>query len=311
MEAAVRGNVTRALAPALLVLALVGFVAIASTGSRPAGTDDTRRPADALLDIFYSFALVALILAAAILVWGLMQRRRIAAGYASGRRRRRTGLVTFFVVAAAIGAFGYWRLRDAGLPTSEQLEDVIVPRRGPATSFREDELPPGYEAEFAWIPVIVVVVLAALGLAAAHVSARRRRRRSADEDAVAHAFVEVLEDTLDDLRAEVDPRKAVIAAYARLERTLAAHGSARQAAETPEEYLARILPRLAIDRRSIRRLTDLFTRAKFSQHDVDAGMKEEAIEALAQVRDELRVAAEVALRKPTTPSPLQTREERA
>jgi hypothetical protein len=305
-----RGNALRALAPGVLVLALVGFVAIASRGSRPAGAGETRRPADALLDIFFSFALVALIPAAAMLVWGLMQRREIAERVASGRFRR-TGLVTFLAVAAAIGVFGYWRLRDPRLPTSEQLEDVIVPRGGPPTSIGDGDPPPAYEAEFAWIPVIVVVVLAALGLAAAHVSARRRRRRSADEDAVAHALVEVLEGTLDDLRAEVDPRKAVIAAYARLERTLALHGFARTAAETPEEYLARILPRLAIDRRSIRRLTDLFTRAKFSQHDVDAGMKEEAIEALAQVRDELRVAAEDALRKPTTPSPLQTREERA
>jgi hypothetical protein len=305
-----RGNAMRALAPGLLVLVLVGLVAIASTGSRPAGTDDTRKPADALLDIFFSLALVALIPAAAILIWGLMQRKEIAEGFASGRFRR-TGLVAFFVVVAAIGAFGYWRLRDPRLPTSEQLQDVIIPGEAPTRPAGESELPSAYEAEFAWIPVIVVVVLATLGLVAAHVSARRRRRRYADEDAVAHALVEVLEDTLDDLRAEVDPRKAVIAAYARLERTLAAHGSARRAAETPEEYLARILPRLAIDRRSIRRLTDLFTRAKFSQHEVDAGMKEEAIDALVQVRDELRAAAEDALREPATPSPLQTREQRA
>lgn len=305
-----RRNALRALAPGLLVLALVGFVAIASTGSRQAGTGDTRRPADALLDIFFSFALVALIPAAAILVWGLMQRREIAERVASGRFRR-TGLVTFLMLAAVLGAFGYWRLRDPRLPTSEQLEDVIVPRGGPATSFGEGDPPPAYEAEFAWIPVIAVIVLATLGLAAAHVSARRRRRRWAEQDIVAHALVEVLEETLDDLRAEVDPRKAVIAAYARLERTLAAHGSARRAAETPEEYLARILPRLAIDRRSIRRLTDLFTRAKFSQHDVDAGMKAEAIDALAQARDELRAATEDALRETQALSPLRTREERA
>ena len=33
---------------------------------------------------------------------------------------------------------------------------------------------------------------------------------------------------------------------------------------------------------------DLFSRAKFSQHVVDVGMKEEAIAALEQVRDQLR-----------------------
>jgi Domain of unknown function (DUF4129) len=300
-----RGNAVRALAPGLLVLALVGVVAIASTGSNPAGTGATRRPADILLDIFFSFAVVALIPAAAILVWGLMQRKEIAEGYASGRFRR-TGLLTFFMVAAVLGAIGYWRRPEPRPPNTQQLEDIIIPR-GNATSFGEGEPPPQYEAEFAWIPVIVVVILAAVGFGAYYESRRRRRRRWAAEEAVTESLVEMLEDTLDDLRAEVDPRKAVIAAYARLERTLAAHGSAREAAETPEEYLQRILPRLAVDRRSIRRLTDLFTRAKFSQHDVDGGMKEEAIDALTQVRDELRAASVEAATEPPPPSPLQTR----
>jgi hypothetical protein len=308
----VGGRPTRALAPALIVLALVAFVAVASTGSaRPAGTGETRRPADVLLDIFFSFVLVAFIPAAAMLIWGLMQRKEIAQGFASGRFGRRSGLVTFLLVAAALGLFGYWRLRDPQLQLSEQFEDVIVPRGGPATSFGEEETPPQYEAEFAWIPVLVVVLLGALAFAAHYASARRRRRRWGEREAAAEALAEVLDDTLDDHRAEVDPRKAVIAAYARLERTLAAHGAARKAAETPEEYLVRILPGLAVERRSIRRLTDLFTRAKFSQHEVDTGMKEEAIDALAQVRDELRAAAAAADAEPPAPSPLRAGEGRA
>jgi hypothetical protein len=80
-----------------------------------------------------------------------------------------------------------------------------------------------------------------------------------------NALAVVREDTLDDLRAEQDPRRAIIAAYARLERVLAAFGL---------------------------RLTDLFTRAKFSLHEVDAGMKHEAIEALTIARDELLAAEE-------------------
>jgi hypothetical protein len=306
-----RGNAVRALAPGLLVLALVGVVAIASTGSNPAGTGETRRPSDILLDIFFSFALFALIPAAAMLVWGLMQRREIAEGFASGRFKR-TGLVTFLMVAAVLAAFGYWRRPEPRPPNTEQLEDVIIPRGSP-TSFGDGDPPPQYEAEFAWIPVIVVVTLAAVGFAAAYASKRQRRRRWAAEEAVTASLVEMLEETLDDLRAEVDPRKAVIAAYARLERTLAAHGSGRKAAETPDEYLRRILPRLAVDRSSIRRLTDLFTWAKFSHHEVDGGMKEEAIDALTQVLDELRAstAAERATEPPQPPSPLQTREESA
>ena len=51
----------------------------------------------------------------------------------------------------------------------------------------------------------------------------------------------MLTETLDDLRSEPDPRKAVIGAYAKMERTLAARGLPRHESEAPEEYLARIL----------------------------------------------------------------------
>ncbi len=64
------------------------------------------------------------------------------------------------------------------------------------------------------------------------------------------------------------------------------------AAETSDEYLSRVLRDLELDSGAVERLTRLFTRAKFSQHDVDIAMKEEAIGALEQVRDELRLARE-------------------
>ena len=40
-----------------------------------------------------------------------------------------------------------------------------------------------------------------------------------------------------------------------------------------------------------RRLTRLFERAKFSEHAIDVRMKEDAIDAVGAVRDELRVLA--------------------
>jgi hypothetical protein len=119
------------------------------------------------------------------------------------------------------------------------------------------------------------------------VAARRRRPVSEDEK-IARELAAALDDSLDALRAEPDPRRAVIAAYARLERVLAAHRLERLQSETPNEYLSRILDDLEVERQSVRRLTDLFTEAKFSQHTVNAQMKEDAIEALTTVRDELR-----------------------
>ena len=99
-----------------------------------------------------------------------------------------------------------------------------------------------------------------------------------------------VDESLDDLRAEPDPRRAVIAAYARLERVLAAYRLPRRPAEAPFEYLGRMLAELSVTPEAARRLTDLFERAKFSQHAVGADMKEEAISALETVRDDLLAA---------------------
>jgi len=284
-----RGNAVRTLIPGLVVLALVAVVAVAATGSTPSTSGGTRKPADALLDTFFSLTLLLFIPAAAILIYGLMQRKAIAAEVAS-RRYPRTGFVGFATLLVTLGAIGYWKRGERGLEPADEIVDPIPgvpsptgppPERGVVQS--------AYEPEFAWIPVLVVLGLAALGALAAYLSARRRKRARGTEE-VAEALAAVLEDMLDDLRAEADPRRAVIAAYARLERVLAAHGLARRAAETAEEYLARILPELDVEPRSVRRLTDLFTRAKFSPHMVDVGMKEEAIAALSTVRDELQAA---------------------
>ncbi len=103
-----------------------------------------------------------------------------------------------------------------------------------------------------------------------------------------------VEITIDDLRRENDPRRAVVAAYASMERILAAHGLARRRAETPFEYLARVLRELHVGEDAVRSLTQLFEYAKFSAHEIDAGMKEEAIVALSAVRDDLRADVAVA-----------------
>jgi hypothetical protein len=97
--------------------------------------------------------------------------------------------------------------------------------------------------------------------------------------------------SLDDLENEPDPRRAVIRAYARMERALGSYGFARHPSETPLEYLARALSSLRVGRRSIERLSALFERAKFSQHEIDLTMKSDALAALGALRDELAGAA--------------------
>ncbi len=90
-----RASAPRAFLPAILVLALVAVVAVAATGSTRGGTDETRRPSDLVLDTFFTFALLALVPAAALLIYGLMQRKAIAEEIASGKYRRSGMLISF------------------------------------------------------------------------------------------------------------------------------------------------------------------------------------------------------------------------
>ena len=157
--------------------------------------------------------------------------------------------------------------------------------KDPATS-----QPESYEPQFRWVPVIVVGLLI-LGIGGAMaVLAVRRKREELENAPVALALSEVLAETLDDLRREVDPRRAVIRAYARMEQTLAAKGLPRREAEAPLEYLVRALDAVQASGHSVRRLTQLFQRARFSTHEIDVGMKDDAIDALSGLRAELEAA---------------------
>lgn len=283
-----RGNAARALVPALGVLALVGVVAVAATGSTGRGSAGTRRPSDLVLDTFFSFALLAMLPAAALLVYGLMQRREIAQEIASGKYRR-SGPAAFIAFALLFGLFWYFGPRRLGSPFTRDEETVEIDLLRPRP--QRPESGETYHPEFAWIPVLVVLGLAAIGIGAYVVAARRRARAlDSAESRLAEQVADVVDESLDDLRTEPDARRAVIAAYARLERALAASGLPRLRHETAGEYVARILGKLEVDKRAVKRLTDLFTWAKFSQHEVDTGMKDEAIDALVHVRDELREA---------------------
>ena len=141
----------------------------------------------------------------------------------------------------------------------------------------------------------LIPALALAGGIAAGVATRHRLRHGDDLEAevqLARALDEVLADTLEDLRAEHDPRKAVIEVYARMEQTFAAYRVPRDPAETPVEYVSHVLDRLSVSGAAVRRLTRLFERAKFSTHTIDVGMKDEASGTLGDLRAELEAGHE-------------------
>ena len=99
-----------------------------------------------------------------------------------------------------------------------------------------------------------------------------------------------LDESLDDLRTDPDLRRAIIAAYARMETALAAAGIPRHPAEAPLEYVERALLSLDTSAEAVRRLTDLFEWARFSHHEPEPSMRDDAVDALVAVRDELRAS---------------------
>jgi hypothetical protein len=68
------------------------------------------------------------------------------------------------------------------------------------------------------------------------------------------------------------------------------HGLRREASETATEYLQRILLGLTTRVDAVGRLTGLFEQAKFSDHPIDGRMKQDAIDSLRVIRDDLQVA---------------------
>ena len=224
-------------------------------------------------------------------VYIFLVRKDAVADALATRARRRPWVST---VILAIG-FSLLAVFIRWLSTDEGLRQRIAARlhRGHAASPTAGELGASrrYEPQFAWGPVVLVVALVLVAVVALYLSHRARRRMLDPLSAsLLPALADVLDETLDDLRAEQDPRRAVIAAYARMERALGAYGLPRHPSEAPDEYLQRIFADLDVSRLATSRLTALFSWAKFSGHDVAPEMKQEAIEALEAVREELRAA---------------------
>jgi Domain of unknown function (DUF4129) len=315
------------------VVAAAGLLAVVAMGSRrgPLGRGEGRPtyPAD-LVDTLLALLLVGGLAAGVLAVIALLPDQRLRTP-----RARRGGLLSVLLPLALV--LVVWLFREplgllgdlAGGPPP-----TSIPPDPAATAAAE---PP--RADPGVVPVLVagVAVLAMAGIVVGQLLAERRRR--GPPRTPAELLVELLDDTLDDVEREPDPRRAVIAAWARMERGLAAAGLPRRASEAPLEYAGRVLATAAdpapagppvppgnppgvprtppagqpghpvggvagggaprsrgvprtppVRPASVRRLTDLFERAKFSHHTIDRAMRDEAVAALRAVRADLAAA---------------------
>ena len=282
----------KAAAAGLLLSGLLALVMLGSRGSHPGGQarlHEREVPAQAANDlltivaIVYVLAVIVLIVAA---YWLRTERVR-------QKSRWLSQLVMLVLLMGAVALLAS-RISHTGLGERLRRGAEQAQQREPTTGRRTPTLPnrpvARRPAELDWLLVALIGV--GLVLTAVVVRARRRQPAAAteDEESVTEELATVVRDTIDDLRREPDARRAVIAAYARMERILGQHGNGRSPSEAPFEYLARVLLRLRVRAPAVKDLTELFERAKFSTHEIDQPMKERAIAALVSVREDLEAA---------------------
>jgi len=279
-------NSRRPLIGAVGLVALLAIVAVASRAHTPAG-GGTTRGVDGRILVEYVL-LIMLALSAVVIPVGIYLfvsgRNDDLAAQLPERKNWMWPLFWFMAGAAVVSVIllrSGW-LRSHGHEIKNPLQALVNLGKGQKES--------NVASTFDWGPVVVVgsislVVIAALGFWALQ---HRRQRAAAKQAIPAAEFAAAVERTIADLRAEPDPRRAVIAAYAQMEQALGLAGLPRQLSEAPREYLGRVLPQVGAGADSVGRLTSLFERAKFSPHAIDETMKEEAISALESLRDDLQ-----------------------
>jgi Domain of unknown function (DUF4129) len=146
------------------------------------------------------------------------------------------------------------------------------------------------------VPLAGLVVLAALALVVVWQHQRRTARAAAPPGAGAadtgpHPAVSPLAAAVASgtsaLAAIAGPREAIIGCYAAMEESLAAAGSPRLAADTPEELLDRVVSGGFIRTSAAARLTALFREARFSPHRLGDAQRGAAESALADIARDL------------------------
>jgi multisubunit Na+/H+ antiporter MnhB subunit len=273
-----------------LALGLIGLlivVALAARGGHPSGDGHfvSRAVPATLQDSLVTLLAIAYVVAIVAVIVLFFKRRPLQEPRESRWLRNYIAVLVVMLLATF---FGSWAIRHAHWRDNDANPAPVNGQTRPKG--RLTQLPPGATrpAHFQWPLALGLLGLVIVGGVVVYIRERRPSSPLRIDGALEAELARAVETTIDDLRRERDARRAVIAAYADMERVLAAHGLARRPAEAPLEYLARVLRGLDVRESAVQSLTRLFEYAKFSGHDIDAAMKEEAITALIAVRDDLQ-----------------------
>jgi MFS family permease len=280
-------RLTRRIAIAALVVPALVLVAFAARSYQPFGGEPgaERAASTTFVDSLFT---IALVLGAALALILLYMRTRLP------RRSRGKGSATYSGLLAFLFIFGFVMIGGRALllyhrqPGNEQGSDAGFPKQvQPVQPVPGEES--GRDPRVVWPLAVGLGALIAAAIVVGVLVERRRRRPDALTHEQLKQLGDALDEAIDDLRRDPDPRRAVIAAYARMEQALTFYGFPRRASEAPYEYLTRVARDLEAEQ-PVAALTELFEVAKFSEHSVDETMRGRAIDALTAVRQEVRAA---------------------
>jgi hypothetical protein len=283
----------RSLRVASVLLALLVLLAVVAFASRTGfGHASNATPTPGYVNWATSIVLVLFFAMTPVAIWAYLRQTRERlekTGHRSFQMRVIRGLVLVFILML------FWPIRlylAHHIHVSQGLHNLLFGNHRAAGKHKPGSAAAAYSPTFQW-PVLwaaLALLIAAVGgwfwWRRTHPALPLEARTPTMESDVADS----IGDAIDDLESEPDARRAVIAAYARMEGAFGRHGLRRRASETATEYLQRILLGLTTRVEAVGRLTGLFEQAKFSDHPIDGRMKQDAIDALRVIRDDLRVA---------------------
>jgi membrane protein implicated in regulation of membrane protease activity len=272
---------------------MVGLLAVAAVATRGDGTDSTAPPGTAAAASagHHVFIIAAVVLTPILALLGMafflyaqIYRRRELDPEAQRQQRQRR--IRAAVLAAVVLGLTLYYLRTGKNPLQFLHLHNPFGTVGQTRAHRPFAGRPGHPHPAVsgadW--TVAVIVWAALVVAAVVIFARARgRTRDLAPFALADEAEPSAEPDLERLRRERNPRRAVIAAYAAMERHMAGEGLPRGPHEAPMEYLGRVTLHGHERVACVHRLTALFQRAKFSHRPVDDDMRLRAIAAVEEL----------------------------
>jgi hypothetical protein len=282
--------------PVLALAALVALLVVVGVS-----VDPTATAAPIAGDIPSHPALLAIFGVSALLVVALVYLRQPPANQVSrGRVHPPLRLLVVLLLVLVLGFVGLLAIVStvpASNPPSPTLVRATVtpapipfasPTALPPPAPTPGPTPTLHFSRGLWLAPALVLALLTLLLAAINLRTGQRQFGAPASVMIPETpLQEALDEGIEALLAEPDPRRAVIAAYAGMERVLARHGLARRPHEAPFEYLRRVLPAARTDARAVHQLTALYEQAHFSDHPITPAMRETAIQALQTIRANL------------------------